>query len=135
MMNRSLMFRNAARPLSRYFVTQGSRTRHFHAITTNFITQDTTGNLVSRCYREPRTSLCVDLPNRRRATQDRCKLTFFHNAQHFGLASPSYPRLYVPAQFPRQSESNTSPATIFLSGKMYEIIIDGAEDGAVFTPA
>lgn len=45
-MNRSLMFRNAARPLSRYFVTQGSRTRHFHAITTNFITQDTTGNLV-----------------------------------------------------------------------------------------
>lgn len=39
----------------------------------------------SRCYREPRTSLCVDLPNRRRATQDRCKLTFFHNAQHFGL--------------------------------------------------
>lgn len=53
----------------------------------------------------------------------------------FILASPSYPRLYVPAQFPRQSESNTSPATIFLSGKMYEIVIDGTEDGAVSTPA
>lgn len=53
----------------------------------------------------------------------------------FILASPSYPRLYVPTQFPRQSESNTSPATIFLSGKMYEIVIDGTEDGTVSTPA
>jgi hypothetical protein len=29
-------------------VAQGSRTRHFHIITTDFITQDTTGNLVCK---------------------------------------------------------------------------------------
>lgn len=51
------------------------------------------------------------------------------------LESPSYPRLHVPTQFPRQSESNTSPATIFLSGKIYEIVIDGTEDGTDSTPA
>lgn len=45
------------------------------------------------------------------------------------LAPSSYPRLHVPAQFPRQSDSNTSPATILLSGKMYEIVLDGTEDG------
>ena len=52
----------------------------------------------------------------------------------FILQSPSYPRLYVPTQFPRQSESNTSPATMFLGGKMYEIVIDGTEGGIDSTP-
>lgn len=41
----------------------------------------------------------------------------------------SYPRLYVPSQMPRQTESNTSPATLFLSGKMHEIVLDGTLDG------
>ncbi|KAJ5426710.1 hypothetical protein N7465_001780 [Penicillium sp. CMV-2018d] len=143
MMNRFLMFRNAARPLSRYLVTQGSRSRHFHEITTDFITQDTTGNFVPVVIGKPGQAYVLIYPavgeNFRdasftAATPDRCKLPFFHNTQHFGLESPGYPRLYVPTQFPRQSESNISPATIFLSRKMYEIVIDGTEDGTDSTP-
>lgn len=45
------------------------------------------------------------------------------------LESPSYPRLYIPNQIPRQTESNISPATLFLSGKMHEIVLDGTPDG------
>jgi hypothetical protein len=40
------------------------------------------------------------------------------------LGSSSYPHLYVPNQIPQQTESNTSPATLFLSGKMHEIVLD-----------
>ncbi|CAG8146928.1 unnamed protein product [Penicillium nalgiovense] len=140
-MDRFLMFRNAGRPLSRHLVAQGSRTRHFHKITTDFITQDKTGNLV--CTKVPviigspgeayvLTSPSVGETFRdassTAATQDRCKLSYFHDTRHFGLESPSYPRLHIPTQFPRKSEFNTSPATFFLSGKMYEIVIDGTDD-------
>lgn len=45
--------------------------------------------------------------------------------------SSSYPRLYVPSQIPRQTNLDTSPATLFLSGKMHEIVLDGTDDGAV----
>ncbi|OJD13780.1 hypothetical protein AJ78_05788 [Emergomyces pasteurianus Ep9510] len=44
------------------------------------------------------------------------------------LGSSSYPRLYVPSQIARQTELNTSPATLFLSGKMHEIVLDGTFD-------
>ena len=85
--------------------------------------------------------------------EDRCKLTFFHDSQYFGFGklsvrggclsgltvcsmpeSSSYPRLYVPCQIPRQTESNTSPATLFLSGKMHEIVLDGTLDGITQSP-
>lgn len=98
MMDRFLMFRNATRPLSRYFVTQGSRTRHFHKITTDFITQDTTGNLVLKkvpviignigeayVLIYPTVGEAFRDASFTAATQDRCKLSFFHNTQHFGL--------------------------------------------------
>lgn len=97
-MDRFLMFRNAARPLSRYFVAPGSWTRHFHEITTDFITQDTTGNLASKkvsviignpgqAYVLISPSVGEDFRNASStaATQDRCKLSFFHDTQHFGL--------------------------------------------------
>lgn len=48
--------------------------------------------------------------------------------------SSSYPRLYVPSQIPRQTESNTSPATLFLNGKMHEIVLDGTLDGITQLP-
>ncbi|KAJ5373482.1 hypothetical protein N7517_005488, partial [Penicillium concentricum] len=140
-MARFLMFRNTARPLSPYFIAHASRTRHFHEITTDFITQDTAGTLVSKKVHvvigNPGQAYVLIYPpvgeafraaSSTAATQDRCKLSFFHDTQHFGLESPSYPRLHIPTQFPRQSGSNTSPATIFLSGKMYEIVIDGTDD-------
>lgn len=50
------------------------------------------------------------------------------------LGPSSYPRLYAPSQIPRQTESNTSPATLFLSGKMYEIVLDGTDDGIIQSP-
>lgn len=87
------------------------------------------------------------------SAEDRCKLTFFHDSQYFGFGklsvyrvslagltvystpeSSSYPRLYIPSQIPRQTESNTSPATLFLSGKMHEIVLDGTLDGTTLSP-
>lgn len=35
---------------------------------------------------------------------------------------------------PRQAESNTSPATLLLSGKMHEIVLDGTVDGITHLP-
>ena len=80
----------------------------------------------------------------------RYQLTFFHDSQHFGfgtlslceiliqpslnslillLGSTSYPRLYTPRQIPRQTELNTSPATLFIGGKMHHLVLDGTPDG------
>lgn len=50
------------------------------------------------------------------------------------LGSSSYPRLYVPSQLPRQTELNASPATLFSSGKMHEIVLDGTLDGTFQSP-
>ncbi|KAJ0415367.1 hypothetical protein BJY00DRAFT_293634 [Aspergillus carlsbadensis] len=61
------------------------------------------------------------------STEDRCQLTFFHDSQHFGFGASSYPRLYIPNQL-GQTKVETSPATLFLSGKMHEIALDGTED-------
>lgn len=47
------------------------------------------------------------------------------------LGSSSYPRLYILSQIPRQTESNASPATLFLSGKMCEIVLDRTVDGTI----
>lgn len=84
------------------------------------------------------------------SAEDRCKITFFHDSRHFGfgkllvwenfdmidahclfllLGSSSYPRLYIPNQIPRQTESKTSPATLLLDGKSHEIVLDGTPDG------
>ena len=47
------------------------------------------------------------------------------------LESSNYPRLHVPRQIPRQTESSISPATLFLGGKMHEIVLDGTADGNI----
>ncbi|KAL4876951.1 hypothetical protein BJY04DRAFT_222627 [Aspergillus karnatakaensis] len=62
------------------------------------------------------------------AAQDTCKLTFFHDSNHFGFEPESYPRLHVPNELPRQTESNTSPATLFLTGVTHEFVLDGTPD-------
>ncbi|CAG8195927.1 unnamed protein product [Penicillium nalgiovense] len=80
----------------------------------------------------------------------RCKFKFFHDSQHFGfgtlslceiliqpslnslfplLGSTSYPRLYAPSQIPRQTELNSSPATLLMGGKMHHLVLDGTPDG------
>ena len=79
-----------------------------------------------------------------------CKLTFFHDSQCFGFGklhsisinirtitndvpwfkeSSSCPRLLIPQNMPRQTDSDTSPAILFLTGKMHEITLDGTPDG------
>ncbi|CAG8010276.1 unnamed protein product [Penicillium salamii] len=63
--------------------------------------------------------------------EDRCKLSFFHDSQHFGFESLSYLRLYIPSPLPRQTKSDTSLATLFLSRKMHEITLDGTFDGII----
>jgi hypothetical protein len=47
------------------------------------------------------------------------------------LGSSSYPRLCVPNQIPQQTESNISPATLFLSRKMHEIVLDRTSDRTI----
>ncbi|KMU92252.1 putative protein, variant [Coccidioides immitis H538.4] len=84
-----------------------------------------------------------------KAGEDSCPVTFFHDTQHFGfgmlcfgswfrnfaktryilLGPSSYPRLHIPINFPRQTDSNTSPATLHLTGNMHDIVLDGTPDG------
>ncbi|KAJ5849880.1 hypothetical protein N7455_009736, partial [Penicillium solitum] len=53
------------------------------------------------------------------------------NSLFSSLGPTSYPRLYVPGQIPRQTELNISPATLFMGGKMHELVLDGTPD-AIF---
>ncbi|KAL5040922.1 hypothetical protein BDW71DRAFT_192807 [Aspergillus fruticulosus] len=39
------------------------------------------------------------------AAQDKCKLTFFLDSNHFGSELESYPRLHVPNQLAKQSQT------------------------------
>lgn len=167
------MLRCASRPFSSLHDIKSARikssrvARYFHRVTTDFITSDASGNLATTkvpvFIGNPGetyvligtgvgTALCAASPftsTSAASAEDRCKLTFFHDSQHFGfglmpfcpifraiinsflslLESPSYPRLYVPSQMPRQTELNTSPATLFLGGKMHQIALDGTPDG------
>jgi hypothetical protein len=47
------------------------------------------------------------------------------------LGASSYPRLYIPSKLAGPTKSETSPATLFLSGVMHEIVLDGTYDGAI----
>lgn len=170
----SHMFHCASWSFSSLYRTRSTHTaRYFHRVTTDFINYNARGNLVARnvpvivgnpgetyvlidpgvgsalCAASPFTSASAA------CAKDRCKLTFFHDSQHFGfgklsvwksfiylvlrslfsmLGSSSYPRLYVPSQIPHQTELNTSPATLFLSGKMHKIVLDGTLDGIIPSP-
>ncbi|CAG8930241.1 unnamed protein product [Penicillium salamii] len=165
------MFRSAFRPFSSLRCTRSARTaRYLHRVTTEFIIHDTRGNLVTRKVPilignpgETYVLIEIGVGDALRAAspfistsvasaEDRCKITFFHDSQHFGfgtssmcerfypteantlfslLGSSTYPRLYIPNQLPRQTESNTSPATLLLDGKMHEIVLDGTPDGII----
>jgi hypothetical protein len=79
-----------------------------------------------------------------------CALTFYHDTQHFAhgqlviscrirrldltlsfvcLESIPYARLAIPQDLPRQSDANTSPATLYLFGATHTIAPDGTPDG------
>jgi hypothetical protein len=47
-------------------------------------------------------------------------------------SNPSFPRLEIPRDLPRQSSDNKSPATLWLDGKMHEITLNGTPDGSSF---
>ncbi|KAJ5199664.1 hypothetical protein N7491_009538 [Penicillium cf. griseofulvum] len=144
------MFRSASRPFASLPGTRSARAaRYFHWITTDFITFDARGNLVTRevpvvignlgesyvlIEREVGIALRAASPftsASAASAEDRFKLTFFQDSQHFGFGSSSYPRLYVPNQMPRRTETNRSPATLFLDGKMHELVLDGTPDGII----
>ncbi|KAL2862695.1 uncharacterized protein BJX67DRAFT_375118 [Aspergillus lucknowensis] len=120
--------------------------RYFHQVTTDFIAHDMRGNLVTRrvpvIVGDPGETYVLIEPGLGSAlraaspftsasaacAEDRCKLTYFHDSQYFGFELSNYPRLYFLGQLPCQTESNTSPATLFLNGKMHEIVLDGTPD-------
>lgn len=77
---------------------------------------------------------------------DQCPLTFYHDSRYFAHGKLSgqfcvslnntkfpeslpYPRLVIPQDFPRQSDANTSPATLHTFGATHTITLDGTFDG------
>ncbi|KAJ6171735.1 hypothetical protein N7470_000802 [Penicillium chermesinum] len=98
------MFRCAFRPFSPFPRTSiASTARYFHRVTTDFIAHDVRGTLVTRkvpiIVGDPGETYVLIEPgvgNALRAAspftsasaasaEDRCKLTFFHDSQHFGF--------------------------------------------------
>ncbi|KAK2814066.1 hypothetical protein FQN50_000470 [Emmonsiellopsis sp. PD_5] len=63
---------------------------------------------------------------------DQCPLTFYHDSQYFAHESSPYPRLVIPQALPRQSDADTSPATLHTFGATHSITLDGTFD-AEFT--
>ncbi|OAX82949.1 hypothetical protein ACJ72_02700 [Emergomyces africanus] len=63
---------------------------------------------------------------------DQCPLTFYHDSRYFAHESLPYPRLVIPQDLPRQSDANTSPATLHTFGATHTITLDGTFD-AKFT--
>ncbi|PVH74070.1 hypothetical protein DL98DRAFT_430190 [Cadophora sp. DSE1049] len=76
-----------------------------------------------------------------------CPLNFHHDTQHFSHGtciqtsnaselnefsqeSSPYPRLEIPQDLPRQSDANTSPATLHGYGVTHAITLDGTPDAA-----
>ncbi|PWY81549.1 hypothetical protein BO94DRAFT_145057 [Aspergillus sclerotioniger CBS 115572] len=127
--------------------------RYFHRVTADFSNYDLKGNLITEkvpvivgnpgetyvlidpevgsALRAAASQLQVSAPAA--SIQERYKLTFFHDSRHFGFESSSYPRLYVPRYIPGRPESSVSPATLFLDGKMHEIVLDGTADGNIYS--
>ncbi|KAF4467976.1 hypothetical protein FALBO_5146 [Fusarium albosuccineum] len=60
-------------------------------------------------------------------------LQFHHDSCHFAHASSPLPRLDIPQNL-GQSGSNTSPATLWLSGNWHSITLDGTSDGQYYPP-
>lgn len=102
------MFHSALRPFSFLHHTRGTlTTQYFHQVTTDFITYDVKGSLVTRkvpiiignpgetyVLVDPGVghALCAASPLTSASTahaEDRCKLTFFHDSQHFGFGELS----------------------------------------------
>ena len=98
------MFRCAFRPFSPFPRTSIAPTaRYFHRVTTDFIAHDVKGNLVTRkvpvIIGDPGETYVLIEPGVGSAlraaspstsasaasAEDRCKLTFFHDSQHFGF--------------------------------------------------
>ncbi|RAK83819.1 hypothetical protein BO79DRAFT_276597 [Aspergillus costaricaensis CBS 115574] len=122
--------------------------RYLHQVTADFQNYDSKGNLVTKrvpvIAGDPGETYLLVYPEvgsafRAAAKKEHisapvadviptCKLMFFHESQHFGFESPSYPRLYAPTYISRQTESSISPATLFLDGKMHEFVLDGTAD-------
>lgn len=102
-MTRSHMFRSASRPFFRSHAGRPRTARPFHRITTDFITQDAKGSLVTErvpvIIGNPGEAYVLIYPSVGHAfraasplasaspasMQDRCTLMFFHDTQHFGF--------------------------------------------------
>ncbi|KAL1993826.1 hypothetical protein VTN49DRAFT_2495 [Thermomyces lanuginosus] len=116
------MFRNVPRLISSACHTttksraiQSHTKRFFHEATAELVNRDAKGNLV-----EKKVPIII-------GNSDEAYILI--DPGHFGFgSSTSYPRLYIPGQLPRQGDGNISPATMFLSGKMQEIALDGTFD-------
>ncbi|RDL37113.1 uncharacterized protein BP5553_04546 [Venustampulla echinocandica] len=57
-------------------------------------------------------------------------LKFHHDTRHFSHESSLYPRLEIPQDLPRQSDTNSSPATLHTYGATHAITLDGTPDEA-----
>lgn len=103
------MFRSSFPPLSSWHRNRSARlARHFHRVTTDFVTHDAGGNIITRkvpiivgnpgetyvlieqgvgsALRAASPSILASAA----CAEDRCKLTFFHDSQHFGFGICHY---------------------------------------------
>ncbi|PGH26498.1 hypothetical protein AJ80_01812 [Polytolypa hystricis UAMH7299] len=140
------MLRCAPRSFASPYSTRRVATaRYLHRVTADFLNYDAGGNPVSTnvpiIVGNPGETYVLIYPEvalhagsllhastSAISVKHRCKLTFFHDSQHFGFESSSHPRLHILRNIPRQTDSNTSPATLFLTGKMHEVVLDGTPD-------
>lgn len=107
------MFRSASRSFSLRSTRNVRTARYFHRVTTNFINHDARGKIVARkvpvIIGDPgETYVLIDpgVGNALRAAspftstsvasaEDRCKLTFFHDSQHFGFVKLAVCEIYT----------------------------------------
>lgn len=109
------MFRSAFRPLSFLHCTRSAFTaRYFHRVTTDFVTHDASGNLVTSKVpiiigNPGETYVLIEqgvgsalraaspyLSASAASAEERCKLTFFHDSQYFGFGKLSVHESFLP---------------------------------------
>lgn len=109
------MFRSAFRPLSFLHCTRSAFTaRYFHRVTTDFVTHDTRGNLVTSKVpiiigNPGETYVLIEqgvgsalraaspyISASAASAEERCKLRFFHDLQYFGFGKLSVCESFLP---------------------------------------
>ncbi|PQK11502.1 hypothetical protein BB8028_0003g01270 [Beauveria bassiana] len=122
-------------------------TRTFHSAKADFITLNSRGSLTSKqidiFIGDPgqafviferdvgfamKSSITQQVGKSLASDLEKVPLTFFHKSKYFAHDATPYPRIAIETDLPRQNDSNTSPATLWLWGASHSITLDGTKD-------